>query len=111
LIYPIQYDTSDYLNAMQNGNGNGTVTVTTTRRGIFGTSTSQQTYTVPGSGQPIPGSTKEDYERADQYLHGLADKTGGRLYEANDTRQLAKAFSSIAEELRRQYSIGYSKIR
>ena len=107
LIYPIQYDTSDYLNAMQNGNGNGTVTVTTTRRGIFGTSTSQQTYTVPGGGQPIPGSTKEDYERADQYLHGLADKTGGRLYEANDTRQLAKAFSSIAEELRRQYSIGY----
>jgi Ca-activated chloride channel homolog len=107
LIYPIQYDTSDYVNAMQNGSGNGTVTVTTTRRGIFGTSTSQQTYTVPGSGQPIPGSTKEDYERADQYLHALADKTGGRLYEANDTRQLAKAFSSIAEELRRQYSIGY----
>jgi VWFA-related protein len=105
LIYPIQYDTSDYLNAMQGGNG--TVTVTTTRRGIFGNTTSQQTYTVPGNGQPIPGSTKEDYERADQYLHALADKTGGRLYEANDTRQLAKAFSSIAEELRRQYSIGY----
>jgi VWFA-related protein len=107
LIYPIQYDTSDYLKAMQ-GAGNGTVTITTTRRGIFGTTTSQQTYSVnTNNGAPIPGSTKEDYERADQYLHALADKTGGRLYEANDTSQLARAFSSIAEELRRQYSLGY----
>lgn len=107
LIYPIQYDTSDYLNAMQ-GAGGGTVTVTTTRRGIFGTTTTQQTYGVSGNnGAPIPGSTKADYDRADQYLHALADKTGGRLYEANDTKQLSRAFTSIAEELRRQYSLGY----
>jgi VWFA-related protein len=31
LIYPIQYDTSDYMNAMQ---GNGTVTVTTSSEGV-----------------------------------------------------------------------------
>jgi VWFA-related protein len=37
----------------------------------------------------------------------MADNTGGRLYKANDTTQLAQAFSSIAEELRRQYSLGY----
>ncbi|PYS67456.1 MAG: hypothetical protein DMF73_19305, partial [Acidobacteria bacterium] len=48
LIYPIQYDTSDYLRAMQ-GAGSGSVTVTTTRRGLFGTSTSQQTYNVPAN--------------------------------------------------------------
>jgi VWFA-related protein len=40
-------------------------------------------------------------------LHALADRTGGRLYQANDTRQLAGAFSRIAEELRRQYTLGY----
>jgi len=108
LIYPIQYDTSDYLNAMQ-GVGNGTVIVTTTTRGIFGTSTQTQTYNAPvtNGGAPIPGSTKADYDRADHYLHALADKTGGRLYQANDTKQLAQAFSNIAEELRRQYSLGY----
>lgn len=104
LIYPIQYDTSDYMNAMQ---GNGSITVTTTSRGIFGTSTSQQTYSVPGSGASIPGSTKADYDRADKYLHSLADRTGGRLYRANDTKQLADAFTQIAEELRRQYTLGY----
>ena len=106
LIYPIQYDTTDYLRAMQNA---GTVTVVTTQSGIFGTRTSQQTYNVPmnNGGAPLPGSTKADYDRADHYLHSLADKSGGRLYQANDTKQLADAFRQIAEELRRQYTLGY----
>jgi VWFA-related protein len=107
LIYPIQYDTSDYMRAMQ-GSGQGTVTVTTKKRGWFGSSTSTQTYNAPAnSGAPMPGTTKEDYDRANVYLHALADKTGGRLYQANDTRQLADAFTRIAEELRRQYTLGY----
>src|ERR1041385_5293729 len=106
LIYPVQYDTTDYARSMQGG-GN-TVTVVTTTHGIFGTRTSQQTYNVPANnGQPLPGTSKGEYDRADKYLHALADETGGRLYQANDTRQLAEAFSRIAEELRRQYSIGY----
>jgi VWFA-related protein len=105
LIYPIQYDTTDYLRAMQDA---GTVTVVTTRPGIFGPRTSTQTYNVPvNGGVPLPGATKADYDRADHYLHSLADKTGGRLYPANDTKQLAEAFSQIAEELRRQYTLGY----
>lgn len=105
LIYPIQYDTTDYLQAMQGANS---VTVTTTQRGPFGITTSKQTYSVPlNGGAPLPGTTKADYDRADQYLHALADRTGGRLYKANDTRQLADAFSLIAEELRRQYTLGY----
>ena len=105
LIYPVQYDTTDYLNAMQ---GNVPITVTTTHRGIFGSTTSTQTYNVPmNNGQPLPGATKADYDRADRYLHALADKTGGRLYQANDNSQLADAFARIAEELRRQYSLGY----
>ena len=105
LIYPIQYDTTDYLRAMQDA---GTVTVVTTRPGIFGPRTSTQTYNVPvNGGVPLPGATKDDYDRADHYLHSLADKTGGRLYQANDTKQLADAFSQIAEELRRQYTLGY----
>ena len=107
LIYPIQYDTTDYLRAMQDA-GNGSVTITTRRSGIFGTTTTQQTYNVPlNNGIPLPGSTKADYDRADHYLHSLADKTGGRLYQANDNTQLAQAFTRIAEELRRQYSLGY----
>ncbi len=64
-------------------------------------------YGPSNGGTPPPGTTKADYQRANQYLHELADKTGARLYEANDPAQLAQAFSRIAEELRRQYSLSY----
>lgn len=106
LIYPIQYDTTDYMRAMQ-GAGNVTVTTTTSNWPFPGTSSSRTVYGAQNNGQPLPGTSKEDYERANQYLHAMADSTGGRLYRANDTTQLAQAFSSIAEELRRQYSLGY----
>ena len=107
LIYPIQYDTTDYLRAMQGG---GSVSVVTTTRGNwpFGGNTSTQTIPVtPSGGLQSVGATQDQYERANQYLHGMADRTGGRLYQANDRKQLDQAFSSIAEELRRQYSLGY----
>ena len=106
LIYPIQYDTTDYMRAMQGG---GSVTITTSRSNwpFPGSSSSQTTQNVPGTGVPISGATQADYDRADQYLKGMAEKTGGRLYRANDATQLAQAFTSIAEELRRQYSLGY----
>ena len=50
---------------------------------------------------------REAYELAGQYLRNLAEKTGGRLYRADDPAQLARAFSMIAEELRHQSSLGY----
>ena len=53
------------------------------------------------------GTSIGDYKLADQFLHHLATKTGGRLYVANDRTQLSNAFSKIAEELRHQYSLGY----
>ncbi len=113
LIYPIQYDTTDYLRAMQSAGQGSTTVVTTTRSGPFGigTTTSRVTYSGPKvtgpNGGPLPGATQADYDQANQYLKELADKTAGRLYRANDTTQLAEAFSRIAEELRRQYSLGY----
>jgi VWFA-related protein len=113
LIYPIKYDTTDYMRAMQGVGQGATTVVTTTRSGPFGmgTTTSRVTYGAPAvvgpNGGPLPGTTQADYDKANKYLTELADKTAGRLYHANDTNQLAQAFSGIAEELRRQYSLGY----
>ena len=111
LIYPIQYDTTDYLRAMQGIANGGPTTVVTTNSGPFGTTTSRVTYNAPTvtgpNGGPLPGATQADYDRANRYLNELADKTAGRLYKANDPAELAHAFSQIAEELRRQYSLGY----
>lgn len=90
--------------------GAGSVSVVTTSLNwpFPGTTSSQVIYgTSSTGGVPLPGSTKADYERGDRYLHKLAEKTAGRLYQANDTAQLAAAFASVAEELRRQYSLGY----
>lgn len=106
LIYPIQYDTTDYAQAMQN-TGNVTIVTTTSNWPFPGQSSSRVVYGSRGNTTPIPGLTKADYERADQYLHDLATKTGARLYQAKDPAQLAESFSKIAEELRRQYSLGY----
>lgn len=45
--------------------------------------------------------------RAEDYLSKLADKTGGRLYRAEKMENVSQSFASVAEELRRQYSLGY----
>lgn len=65
--------------------------------------------TFPGSilGQPqMPSS--EDYAVGRRYLEEIADYTGGRMFRPEATPGgLTAAFEGIAEELRRQYQIGY----
>ncbi len=58
----------------------------------------------PGGGGA--GNSRDEYERGDRYLHDLSRVTGGRLYNA-EQQNLDAAFRSVAEELRRQYSLGY----
>jgi VWFA-related protein len=41
------------------------------------------------------------------YLSSLSERTGGHFYQATDIETLKQAFVAVAEELRRQYSIGY----
>jgi Ca-activated chloride channel family protein len=41
------------------------------------------------------------------YLSSMAEKTGGHFYQATDIEMIKQAFVAVAEELRRQYSIGY----
>ncbi|MFL6334518.1 MAG: VWA domain-containing protein [Pyrinomonadaceae bacterium] len=106
LVYPLQYDTY----ADQNAVTSRVVTIQPPGYGGWypGSSRSSRViYGSPSGGLGSSGLTRADYERAGSYLSQLAEKTGGRLYNADDPRQLARAFSLIAEELRRQYSLGY----
>ena len=61
----------------------------------------------PGGGS---GTSRAEYELGDQYLHDLARVSGARLYNA-EQQNLSVAFQSVAEELRRQYSLGYYPTR
>lgn len=46
-------------------------------------------------------------QNADDYMAGIAKKTGGRHYRVEDIADLKKTFGDVADELRRQYSLGY----
>lgn len=110
LIYPIRYDTykppqpqtqplpqqqqqpSQQTQAQQQQQGGG--------------STSSRTSVMVGGRNVLLGpANREEYETGRRYLEELARNSGGRTLEA--LNNLSGAFSNIAEELRRQYFIGY----
>ena len=103
LIYTVKYDTTDFVAATQNPGNN--VTILTRRTSSWPYGTTQQVISSPAT--PVPGTTIGDYQLADRYLHQLSEKSGARLYQANDRGQLATAFSKIAGELSAQYRLGY----
>ncbi|HLM02274.1 MAG TPA: VWA domain-containing protein, partial [Pyrinomonadaceae bacterium] len=67
-------------------------------------------FPFPGQGGILigRGNSAEDYALGKKYLEDLADSTGGRVFRPEATPGgLTRAFEGIAEELRRQYNIGY----
>jgi Ca-activated chloride channel homolog len=130
LIYPVEYDTFGDMGmgipgGWPGGGGSSGNVVIDILGSILGGGGSRGGY--PGGGYPggrggsYPrggrgggswpggggsGTTRGEYERGDRYLHDLARVSGARLYEAGQ-QNLDVAFRSVAEELRRQYSLGY----
>lgn len=117
LIYPVQYDTYAGGGSTQNSGGG----IPRRRRGgitdILGDILSGGNIRIGGGGRgggggggggnTCTGCTREEYERGNAYLNDLARLSGARLYRADTTSDIAGAFSLVAEELRRQYSLGY----
>ncbi|KXK00724.1 MAG: von Willebrand factor type A domain-containing protein [Acidobacteria bacterium OLB17] len=105
LIYPIRFDTSGDLNGGMGSPVPRRQNRRVTMVDILGAILSGGNVNV-GSGAP-GGGTRAEYERGRQYLLALAQKTGGREFEADSIYNLQAAFTGIAEELRRQYTLGY----
>jgi VWFA-related protein len=103
LVYPIQYDTYADV-AGGGGSWPGAGRFPSTPGDILAQILGGMGRRRGGRGS---GSSRADYERANQYLGDLAVKTGARLYRADSMQNLEYAFLNIAEELRRQYSLGY----
>jgi Ca-activated chloride channel homolog len=96
IIFPIYYNT--FLD--MTGIGRGGVMSTPPTLGL--------PPGLGGMGGIGRGSLGEEYKRGRAYLETLADVTGGRVFRPESTPGgLESAFEGIAEELRRQYSIGY----
>jgi len=81
LIYPVQFSTYDYIKAR---------------------SPSSEFKPPEGS-----GFSEQDYQRADVFLHQLAETAGTGVYPAFDISDLERAIGSIVDELHNEYSIGY----
>ena len=108
LFYPIRYNTQ--LNQMGGYGGGGRRGGGARRRGglddwisIINGGGIQMN--IPSGGSP--GSSSGEYATGLHYLETLAQNSGGRKFEADSTANLEAAFAGIAEELRRQYSLGY----
>ena len=97
-IYSVDYDTSGFGGI---GGGVHAPGLPTGRGTILGIPTPG----IPGT--TTGGASPGDYRRAVRYLHALSNSTGGRFYSGDSLFGIAQAFSWIAEELGRQYSLGY----
>lgn len=107
LIYPIQYDTFADVQRMKN---QPIIVPPTQPSPIPSKNKSPLPFPIPTGGIGTPssqGTSPEDYRKADEYLNEMANRTSGRLYQAQTTVNLAKAFSNIADELRSFYSLGF----
>lgn len=95
LIYTIFLDTEDRLS----GSRGGTV------GGILGG-------IILGRGGPLgtgnPGVDPRAYDEARHQLEMIADQTGARMYAPRSIQDLAGVFDEIAQDLRVQYTLGYS---
>lgn len=114
LVYPIQYDTQDMMGPGGiRGGGNRLPD-------IFGNPGQwpmprgrrrwplQMPITNMVAPQIVIGrGSQGDYAGASVYLEDMATHSGGRRQQADSIINLSSAFSSIAEELRHQYSLGY----
>jgi Ca-activated chloride channel homolog len=129
MIYPIRYDTYNDMSPRYGGGGGGgggnpnqypyprrrrsqqqpRITLGDILGGILSGSGGGIVLggNYPQGGGGTMGGSREDYERGERYLEALAQNSGGRIFQASGTSNLEAAFSGIAEELRRQYTISY----
>jgi len=105
LIYPVQYNTAFDMGQV--------VQIPTAPIDVFGQILGGIFGGGNGGGPPVRrgrrprGTSRGDYEVGSRYLEELANSTGGREYRADSLQNMSYAFANVAEELRRQYSIGY----
>jgi len=118
IVYPIKYDTegdqhgggvnAPIPNPRPWPNPNPSPSPQGRRRWPFNPFTSFQLSQWPqGRGPSSGGGKSGEYRLAARYLQELADRSGGRLHDADTLYNVSQAFLRIAEELRHQYALSY----
>jgi VWFA-related protein len=102
LVYPIHYDT--YRQYAGSTRRRVPIRTGNVWADILGSVIAGQSGGIPSGAR---GTSAEEYRLGREYLEELARYSGGRMFEADTSMNLDASFRSIAEELRRQYSLGY----
>jgi len=102
------YDAVDFaLNALKPETTRKTVILFTDGENTWGKATMKSTLKEAEESDVIVYTVQYGDMPPDKYLQELADKTGGRYFKASDINAIRQSFAGVAEELRRQYLIGY----
>lgn len=114
LVYSVYYDTGyDNAGGPMGGSGGpgGTPPISVPGRtppiGRPGSRWPFITYQLPGQNRSRGRLPSAETARGKQFMEDVANRSGGRFYEAYSLTNLSRAFAQIAEELRKQYAISY----
>lgn len=102
------YDAVDFaFNALKPETTRKTVILFTDGENTWGKATMKSTLEEAEESDVIVYTVQYGDMPPDKYLQQLAEKTGGRYFKAGDINAIRQSFAGVAEELRRQYLIGY----
>ncbi len=102
------YDAVDFaLNALKPVSGRKAVILFTDGENTWGKATMKSTLHEAEESDIIIYTLQYGDPPAQKYLQQLAERTGGRYFMAADANTIRRSFAEVAEELRRQYVLGY----
>jgi Ca-activated chloride channel family protein len=102
------YDAVDFgLKALSSASARKAVILITDGENTWGKSTMKGTLREAEEADTIVYTLQYGDLLPQKYLQDLADKTGGRYFRGGDINTIRQSFVEVAEELRRQYVLGY----
>jgi Ca-activated chloride channel homolog len=103
------YDAVDFaLNALKPLSGRKAVILFTDGENTWGKATMKSTLHEAEESDIVIYTLQYGDPPVQKYLQQLAERTGGRYFRAADANTIRKSFVEVAEELRRQYVLGYA---
>ena len=102
------YDAVEFgMNALKHESGRKAIILLTDGDNTWGKATMKGTLRDAEENDAIIYAVQYGDRPPEKYLKQLANKTGGRYFKAGDINLIKQSFAGVAEELRRQYRIGY----
>jgi Ca-activated chloride channel homolog len=106
------YDAVDFaVNALKPAGSRKAIVLITDGENTWGRQTMKNTLKEAEESDIIVYTLQYGADPPQKYLVELAERTGGRYFQTPDPNTIRRSFAEVAEELRRQYVIGYYPIQ